>query len=331
MTNDNPSIRLGLIGAGAWGRTIIDTITGMSGVTLVRVGSANPQTPSLVGPGCTVVTDWTDVLNPNDIHGVIIAVPPALHADMTRDALAANIPVLVETPLTLSVREAVSLRQVTTVSQGLVMVNHTALGHPAYRAIKEFSGAVGPVRAIRAHSGGWGPFRSDVSALWDLGPNDVAMCIDLMDSGVAFSSAVVKERRETPDGVGETVQMSLDFPDDVEARITVSNLLPEPRRYFAVHYDRLVMVYDPLRPAALTIHPPTDHFAAPTDPGQVIEIPDENPLANAIMTFAMAIAGAVNDLGSLNLGVDVVAVLARCQASLDEKALIGKPLGRRGA
>lgn len=324
MSNDQPAIRLGLIGAGAWGRVIIRTINEMTGVELVRVGSSNPLTPSLVGPGCAVLSDWTEVLNPNDIHGVIIATPPARHFDMVREAMAANIPVMVEKPLTLSVRDAVSLRQVATVSQGLVMVDHTHLGHPAFRAIKEFSGAVGPIRAIRAHAGNRGPFRSDVSVLWDWGPHDLAMCIDLLDSGIEYASAIVTERRETPEGVGETVDLRLDFSDDVDARIVLSNLLPEKRRVFAVHFDRLVMVYNPLRPQALTIHPPTDHFAFPEDDGQPIELPEEQPLANAIMTFAMAIAGEVNDLGSLNLGVDVVAALARCQASLDERAAADK-------
>lgn len=327
MSNEQPTIRLGLIGAGPWGRTLIRTINEMSGVTLARVGSTNPETRSLVGPGCTVVEDWTEVLNPTDIHGVIIATPPALHFDMVREALAANIPVLVEKPLTLNVREATSLRQIATVSQGLVMVDHTHLGHPAYRAIKEFSGAVGPIRAIRGLAGNWGPFRSDVSVLWDWGPHDLAMAIDLLNSGIEYASAVVTERRETPDGIGETpggigetIDIRLDFSDEIDARFVFSNLLPEKRRVFAVHFDRLVMVYNPLRPEALTLHPPTDNFATPEDAGEAIALPDEQPLANAIMTFAMAIAGGVNDLGSLNLGVDVVAALARCQASLNEKA-----------
>ncbi|MEO5373430.1 MAG: Gfo/Idh/MocA family oxidoreductase [Alphaproteobacteria bacterium] len=314
------NIRLGLIGAGRWGRNIIRTCGELSGITLARVASSNPETRTLVPPGTLVMEDWRELLNPNDVHGVMIASPATQHFTIARETIASGIPVMVEKPLTMSLGEAVTLKRVASMGQALVLVNHVHLVHPAYRAIKELCGAVGAVRAIRSHAGNWGPFRAEVPVLWDYGPHDVAMAIDLLDGEPEYVSAVEVERRETPEGIGQSLDLRCEFPGEVDVRIRLSNLLPEKRRTFAVHFDTLVMVYDPLRPgSALTIHPATDGFADPTGPGQPIELPDEQPLANAIMTFAMAIAGNVDDPGSLNLGVDVVATLSRCQAKLDGK------------
>lgn len=319
-TGDEPTIRLGLIGAGPWGRTIIRTCNELSGVSLVRVASSNPETETLVEPGCVVVEDWREVLNPNAIHGVIIATPPATHFAVAREAVASAIPVMVEKPMTMALGEAVTLKQVATMAQSLVMVDHTHLVHPAYRAIKELHGAVGPILGIRGRNHAWGPFRRDVPVLWDYGAHDIAMCVDLLDNEPEYASAVRVERRDTPDGTGETLDLRFEFPGEIDVRLGLSNLSRDTRRYFAVHFDKLVMVYDPTRPGrSLTIHGPTDNFADPTDSGQVIDLPEEQPLANAIMTFAMAIAGKVDDPGSLNLGVDVVQILTQCQAKLDDK------------
>jgi predicted homoserine dehydrogenase-like protein len=45
-------IRLGLAGAGRWGRNYIRTIAGLSGVRLTRVASSNPATADLLPPDC---------------------------------------------------------------------------------------------------------------------------------------------------------------------------------------------------------------------------------------------------------------------------------------
>ena len=41
------SLRLGLIGAGRWGRAYIRTLKSMAGVELARLCSANPESPKL--------------------------------------------------------------------------------------------------------------------------------------------------------------------------------------------------------------------------------------------------------------------------------------------
>ena len=100
------SLNLGLIGAGPWGRNYIDTIRALDGVALTRLASRNPESAALAGPDCEITGDWRKMLAAGDLDGVIIATPPALHAEMTLAAIDRGVAVLVEKPMTLNLAEA---------------------------------------------------------------------------------------------------------------------------------------------------------------------------------------------------------------------------------
>ena len=88
------------------------------------------------------------------------------------------------------------------------------------------------------------------------------------------------------------------------------NLMPK-RRWFAVHLEKAVLVYDDLAPAKLTVHEPTDSYAAPAGPGVPVETPAELPLTNVVKAFAGAVRSGNRDPAQMEFGVRVVDVLAR--------------------
>lgn len=309
------SLRLGLIGAGRWGRNYIRTINELESLRLAGVASRNPETGRIVKAGCTVFADWRDLLNREEIDGVIIAAPAPQHAQMVRAAIEAGLPALVEKPLALDLADAVALRDAAVSSGGFFMVDHTHLFHPAYRALKTLGSGYGPVRKIRSEAGNYGPYRPDTPVLWDWGPHDVAMCLDLVGAMPEQVSARVAERRSVEGGVGEIIEMSLGFPGGVRAEIRVGNLMSKRRRFLA-HFDTAVLAYDDFAPHKLVLHAPTKAYATPTDAGVPIEIPADLPLTNVVTAFKAAILSGRYDPASMELGVRVVDVLARLTRSL---------------
>lgn len=305
-------VRLGLIGAGEWGRKVIRAMASLDEVKLVRVGSANPKTKDLVPEDCLVVSDWRQVLNPAEIDGVVICSPPALHAEMAREAVSLGVPVLVEKPLTLDFAEAVGLKRLVDLSGGLVLVDHIHLFSPAFQTLAQLLAAVGPVRAIRGRGGNQGPFRSDASVLWDWGPHDVSMCLALMGG----RPETVAARRISKDEAGEILGLTLTFEGGVEAELVMGNIMAEKARYFAVHTEKVVLVYDDLANHKLTLHPPTPGFADPEGSGEPVDIPGDQPLDVALATFAEALHSPERPSASLDLGLDVVAVLEECDKAL---------------
>jgi len=291
---DQP-LRMGLIGVGPWGRNYIRTIAGLAELKLARVASRNAQTQVLVPRGCAISTDWREVARAADIDGIIVATPPSTHAEITLAAIEAGRPVLVEKPLTLGVASAESIVAAAAARPVLVMVNHVHLFHPAYRALKRAVAAHGPVRAIHARAGDRGPYRRDVPMLWDWGPHDVAMCIDLLGAQPEAVDAERLECRPVAGGMAECLRLSLRFAGGVTAQIQLSTL-HERHRGFVVQLDSQILRYDGSPPAA----------------------PGDLPLTRAVLDFAAAVAAGSASLASAELGAAVVRTLARCEARLAE-------------
>ena len=211
MTGSRSNVRLGLVGAGRWGRNYVRTITALDGVVLARIASRNPETGSLVGADCVVVADWRAVAEADDLDGVVVATPPAQHAEIVCAAVAAGRAVLVEKPLTLDLGEARALRRFVGEHAGFVMVDHIHLFHPAYRALKATGRRLGAIRQIAAAAGNRGAYRDDAPVLWDWGCHDVALCLDLMGTPPETVDAERIEARSTAAGYGENIALRLRF------------------------------------------------------------------------------------------------------------------------
>ena len=295
---------LGLIGAGRWGRVYVRTLGNLDGVRLARVASSNSETAGLVD--CPVTPDWREVAEDSSLDGVIVATPPALHAEMTRAAVAQGLPVLVEKPLTMDEGEARALQSFVRDAGGLVIVNHVHLFHPAYGALKERLAGLGPIRSIRTASGGPGPNRDDATVLWDWGSHDVAMCLDLMGAVPENTRARRREKRQH----GEAVSLRFDFPGGVRADVEISNIMEQKTRRLFVRTDRGTLIYDGKGPSPLVLRRDGEDEVA-------IEVAATPALDCAIRAFADAVRVRSRDGASLRLGVDTVTVLARCQRHLD--------------
>ena len=291
-------VRLGLAGAGRWGRNYIRTIAGLSGVRLARVASNNPATVDLLPPGCLLVGSWRDLLDPSGDDGVIVSTPPASHAEIACAAIMRGLPVLIEKPLALSTADARAIRDLANDRHVYAVVEHTHLFSPAFRALKAFAMRHGGAREIHGEAGNQGPYRDDVSVLWDWGPHDVAMCLDLMQAAPSSIACTLRERSERNGGMAETVEIRLAFPAGV-ASILLSNMTDKKRR-LSVRCADTELVYDDLSAQKLLIG------------GKPVALADDLPLTVAVQEFAAAIGMRRGPRGDLDLGVGVVQVLEAC-------------------
>ena len=292
------ALRLGLAGAGRWGRNYIRTIASLGDVHLAGVASRNPQTPALVPPGCRIFSDWQGLVDAS-LDAIIVATPPASHAEIARAAILKGIPVLIEKPLALSAADARAVRDLAVERNVLVVVEHTHLFSPAFRALKKLAASHGGVREIHSEAGSQGPYRHDVSVLWDWGPHDVAMCLELMQQAPAAAACTVRSRAEREGGVAETISIALSFPSGVPAQIVLSNCTDRKRR-FTVRCAGAELIYDDLAADKLLLD------------GAPVVVEKDLPLTVAVREFAASIRAGRKQPSSLDLGVSVVEVLEAC-------------------
>lgn len=302
MTSD---LRLGIVGLGRWGSVILRNLAALPGLSAAAVATSKPGID--LPAGCVLRAQWRDLLD-LDLDGLIIASPPASHAAIAAAAIAAGLPLFIEKPLTLERREAHALADAADAADALVMVDHIHLFSPAFRRLKLLVGTLGPIRRIEGRAGSHGPYRADADVLWDWGPHDAAMVLDLMGGDPDHAVAEILERRAVDGGTGETVRLALRF-GAVEAT-TVMGTLMDKCRWLRVECRDGSVSYDDVGPVRLSL---SRAGAAP----QAIECRPGRALEIALTEFATAIRSASRDRAGLHLGCRVVDLLTRCQSSLE--------------
>jgi predicted dehydrogenase len=298
---------------------LIRTILARTDLRLAWVASRNPATRSLVPPETIVAEDWR-TFQEVDIEGVVIASPPALHASMLRLAINNAIPAFVEKPLTTRLDDARELADLAQRKQALVLIDHTHLFQHGYATLRNLVGEEGGLLAVRSEGGQPSHPREDVAVLWDYGPHDVAMCLDLLGRGASVVSAAHVSVRRTPRGLGEDVRIALGWPGGEWAECVVGNLMPRKVRRFVAASELAVYVFDDLAETPLVRFPPLSCAGWPdgTGGGTPVPVSRELPLERAMARFAAGIRGDLTghpEFG-LALGVDVVRVLAEADAFL---------------
>src|SRR5207245_1815271 len=109
--------------------------------------------------GLEVVADYGEMLAREDIDAVLIATPNWLHAEMTREALAAGKHVFCQKPMALTIDEADRVVEAAKASAGVLQFGFMLRFTPPFPEIKRMieSGAIGEVIATRAAVFGWEP------------------------------------------------------------------------------------------------------------------------------------------------------------------------------
>lgn len=300
-------IRLGLIGVGRWGQAYVRTIRELPDVMIVRAASRNPETSGLL-PEATISGDWREVAEANDLDAIVVASPPASHAQITSAAVRSGLPVLVEKPLTIDLREARELRDLVVRERGLVVVAHTQLFNPGYQALRAEVQAVGGIKRIRSVAGADGPYRNDVPVLWDWGPHDVSMCLDLLRQSPRNCSST-RQVKAIGDRQGELVHVILTFPGGMIAELEMSNAFAIRRRDFEVECSGSMFAFSDV---------PEPGLRRRDQDGAVQSIPVEagRPLTRLLQAFIQDVRRVDRSRESLDLGLAVVDVLTRCEATL---------------
>ena len=298
-------LRVGLIGAGRWAPALVRTLASLPDWRLDRIARAR-EMPLEFAPQIECVTDWRRIAHAPDLDAAIIASPPHLHAEMARACVENGLAVFVEKPLTLSAPEAESLLARTRQQPVPFFVDHVNLFNPAFRTLCAVV-AEHPLLAVESESGS--PLDKpvhDYGALWDWGSHDVAMMLTLAQGRTLRDARAV--RAEGRAGERETIDLHLAFADGLTGLHRVSTRSPERRRRLKVVLPDCALLFDDMAEDKLVRIRLGEREVIPYSP--------EPPLRVALREFGEAIRAGNRDLAQLELGVDVVRILAACEATL---------------
>lgn len=229
---------LALIGTGRWGANIRRTLSGL--------------------PGCasqyTETRNWRRLLRLPDLDGVLVATPASTHAAIARPFIERGVPTFVEKPLATSLRDARNLERAAKRSGTPVFVGHVHLYNPAYLAAKRAARRAGRVRYILGEGMNNGPFRDDVSCLWDWAPHDLAMALDLLGTKPATVSASAASVLRPGTKLSDIGSLHVRFPRNVHLFGLYSWLAPTKRKRLTIVGERDTVVYDDTATRKVTVY-----------------------------------------------------------------------------
>ncbi len=301
--------RVGLIGAGAWGRNYVRTLAAMPDAQLARFSCQQPESAYLA-PDSAFTLDWREVMVARDLDAVIVATPPALHFDMAAMAIEAGLGLLVEKPLAAYPDEAEALRALARRRRAVVVVDHVLLFHPGFEALSLRLAELGRLRRMRCACIGAGPasFRRDIPPFEDFAPHAYAQVLALAPAPVAASRARHLHDRSVAEGREELVSIELDFADGVTAEVIAGNRLEGRERWLEIEGERGRAIVSDLAAEPLRL----DLGAGWTAPA----VTGEPALTRAVRTMLAGLRGEAPPHLGLELGADVVALMARARKQL---------------
>ena len=323
------AVRFGLIGLGRWGQVHLRTLLALGDrCRLTHLGTRHPDHAALVPYPVRVMADWRALIEA-DCDAVIIAAPPHVHAEMVEACVSAGKPCIVEKPLCLDVATAERVHARVTQAGALVLVDHTQLFHPAYQALKRSLREAGePVRIVLAERMGSEYPKPDVPVLWDWGPHDVSLSLDLLGQDPVEIGALGGPPGASGDP--ELVSLRLDFASGACAWIHAGRLASQKRRVLGVLTDTRVYVFDDLAAEKLVV---SSRRAMAGTPNSLPVWPqrrpwplpsDESSMTVMLTYFLDGLAGGERGCFGTGLALRVTRVLGTCESLLRRLEVTGQ-------
>ena len=322
-------LKIGVIGAGAWGRNHVRTVAGLAEGELAAVCDTDQKVRERLSrqyPGALVTGDVPALLGAVD--AVIVASPATTHAAVAQQVLEAGKPVLVEKPFALNVRDAEAVAKQGAQRGIPVLAGHLLVYHPAVQRLRELvqTGELGKVFYLYGLRVNLGQVRKDENALWSFGPHDVSVALYLLGEEPVRVAAHGKSYLQP--AIEDVVFLTMEFASGVLAHVQLSWLDPHKERKLTVVGAKKMVVFDDMEPREkLRIYdkgvdrPPEygsfgESLAIREGDIFIPRIPTVEPLAAELAHFVRAAQGLETPRASAEDGVRVVRVLEAASRSL---------------
>lgn len=245
-------IKTGIIGYGYWGTNLVRNFFSTENCSLTTVADGRPERLAHLAknfPSVNGIHSGEDIINNPDIDAVVIATPVNTHYPLAKKALQNGKHVLLEKPMTSSVKESEELINLAEQKGLTLMVDHTFLYTGAVQKMKELidNQTIGQPQYFDSSRINLGLFQSDVNVLWDLAPHDISILTYLISNQPASVNATGISH--TKNGIENIAYMTVNYDFDFIAHFNCSWLSPVKVRQTLIGGDKKMIVYNDLEPS----------------------------------------------------------------------------------
>ncbi len=175
-------LKVGVVGVGHLGKVHARVYSELDTVQLVAVADIDQEEAQAAADkyGCEALSDYRDMID--KVDGASVVVPTDLHFQVASDFIRAGKHVIVEKPMTLTLKEAEDLVALTRQNNVIMQVGHVERFNPAVVAVREH---IQVPRFIECDRISAFSFRSmDVGVVLDMMIHDIDIVLAFVDSPV---------------------------------------------------------------------------------------------------------------------------------------------------
>jgi len=242
---------IGVIGCGYWGPNLLRNFAENDAAQLRWICDLDQGRLAAMGrryPMAQTTSDYRVLVNDPDLDAVSVVTPVATHFAIAQEFLRAGKHVLIEKPLTATVREAEDLVALADANQRTLMVDHTFVYTGAVRKMKEIlsRGELGDLLYFDSVRINLGLFQRDINVLWDLAPHDLSIMDYLIERQPEGLSAIGSCHIEA--GIENIAYLIMKFADDFIAHFHFNWLAPVKIRHTLIAGSSKMILYDDIEP-----------------------------------------------------------------------------------
>ncbi len=317
-------VKVAVLGCGHWGKNLVRNFAELGALAAI-VEPRRDIAQALSDQYGVPVHTLQEVLDTDDIGGLVIATPAITHADLTKRALLAGKDVFVEKPLALDVADAEEVRALAADNGRVLMVGHLLQYHPAFRKLMTMvsEGDLGRLRYAYSTRLNLGKFRREENILWSFAPHDISMLLTLFGEPPAEVFATGSAFVQTT--IADLTTTHITFPGGGRAHIFVSWLHPFKEQKLVVIGDKGMAVFNDGEPwdSKLLVYPHRVNWhdgvpEAVKVNARPIAVEAAEPLRNECEEFIRCISNRAVPRTDGKEGLSVLKILRAAETSMRE-------------
>jgi len=324
-------IKVAVIGFGYWGPNIVRNFNSQLNCDVEYVVDSRDERLAIVNknyPNTKTTKNLDDVIFNSDIDAIIIATPVYTHYGIAKKALCNGKHVLLEKPMTSSVKEADELINLSIKFKKVLMVDHTFLYTGAVQKISSIikNDSIGKVKYIDSTRINLGLFQPDVNVLWDLAPHDISIVNHIVDDKPYSVQAVGVSH--TNNNIENIAYLTLNYSSNMIAHFHCSWTSPVKIRKFLIGGERKMISWDDMEPTEkIKVYDTSYSHSSNEEKRKILvdyrvgdiyvpKIPNNEALSELAKDFLSSISDGTDPISNYISGINVIKVLEASQISI---------------
>ena len=319
---------IAVIGCGHWGKNLVRNFHELG--SLVSICDPNTEIVEKYSKHYNVKTNsFTEILNDENIKGVVLAVPAKLHASMAIDAMKKGKHVFVEKPLALNEVEALSMIEASKKNKVQLMVGHLLQYHPIFKKVKDMvlNNDIGQIHYIYSNRLSFGKVRTKEDVIWSFAPHDISMILSLANQDPEFIRTHFISILQN--NITDSATIHITFKSGLKSHISVSWLNPYKEQKLVVIGKTAMLVFDDTKPwneklSIQSYRAEIEHDIPLLKKNNLefIQVIEDEPLKNECQHFIDVVEKNIKPFTNDQEGLIVLKVLTEATHSQKENQII---------